>query len=208
MVLVALTVSVSGCEGKGPVAEPGAGRTVQGEAVLTLPVVTSRTLLEAVSKPKLVAGAYIGRVTDVRSYPVGGGEDVRSDVHLLLGDGSRVTYTTMGGTVPARELSGIADPPIGPKPTQAQLDEPVTVTLEGVLMPSVGQEVVAFYSHDTIDGKVMGGLTLVVNETAIGPRYSFPGKPLMESWKPPATDAELNSLLQAVHGTVRGTIGG
>lgn len=200
LLAITLLLAVTACGTSAPSAAPGGGRTIRSEAVLTIPVAGSATLLEAVSKPNLVAGVYVGRVASVRSYAVGGGEDVHSDVQLIRRDGSRVTYTAVGGTVPGRDLTAIADPPMGERPTEAQLDEPVTVTVEGVLIPSVGQDIVVFYSPDKIGGNVLaGGLTLVVTQTDSGPRYSFPGEPLVKTWKPPASETELNALLKAVH---------
>lgn len=181
-----------------PTPTPVVGRTVGAMIAPTIPLSQAKTLLQLVSNPLLVQRVYHGRVASVRSW-VNVDDLADSEVHLTLADGSDVSYQMAGGTVPTRDVKAFMNPSIGKAPsTEEERNAPVTMVLEDGAVPSVGQDVVVFLSHDKQSGLWNGNVTLVETQSPSGPSYAFTSEPEMP-WKAPTSEAEMQQLIAAVH---------
>jgi len=189
-----------GTERAAPAASAAASHMILVEGSRTIPVARSLTLAQAVSN--LADGFYRGRVASVDSY-VNSDDEIYSDVELAQADGSSVTYSVFGGTVPGRELKAIAsDPDVTPQ----ALAEPVTMAVDDAeLTPSVGQDAVVFYERIPGAKYVRSVVTLVAHDNGGALAFGFPGRPagflVTGRWAAPTSESGLNKLLAIVGST-------
>ena len=178
---------------------PQPTRTIDSEGTLTIPVATSKSLDELVRKPGLVTWVAQGQILTVQSS-VNVDDEVESTLQLKQLDGTVATFRMDGGTVRARDLKTVTDPPIGPVPsTEAELDAPVTETYFGVVVPAPGDDVIVLGALRSDTEKLPTvRVVLELVHSASGTKYAFSGRPLVDGWKPPASASEAAALVEAV----------